>query len=180
MKMFKRWVRANVLAVGLWGVLAAVWMAGLLDAWKTGLLMASTSPGFASVPPSNFTPQSLASANTAVDGTGTSYLLATAPATASGGSLVERVRIMHLGTNATATVVRIFLNNGSTPTVAGNNALIAEKTIPVNTLTQTAESVAQDIILNQVLKASTTTPERLYATIGTAANLKATAIGGDL
>lgn len=141
----------------------------------------SNSPAFASVPGSNFTPQTLTAANTATDGTGTTALIATAPATASGGSLVERIRVMHLGTNV-ATVVRVFLNNGSTPTVAGNNSLIAEKTIAANTISQVAESIAYDIAINQVLKANATTPERLYVSIGTAvaAGLRFTAIGGDL
>jgi hypothetical protein len=140
----------------------------------------SASPAFASSPPSNFTPGSLTAANTATDGTGTTLLIATAPATASGGSIVERIRCMHLGTNV-ATVVRVFLNNGSTPATAGNNSLIAEKTIAANTLSQVAESIAYDIQLNQVLKANASTPERLYVTIGTAvaAGIKFTAIGGD-
>jgi len=142
----------------------------------------SSSPAFASVPPSNFTPQSCTAANTALDGTGTTYLVATAPASAApAGSLVERIRLEHLGSNV-ATVVRVFLNNGSTAGTAGNNALIAEKTMPANTLSQVAESVPQDIVLNQVLKGNASTPERLYVSLGTAvaAGIKATAIGGDL
>lgn len=184
MKKIATFIRRNIAALSLCALVAGVLLASLFDRWLEGLgtfLAASTSPAFASTPPSNFTPGSLTAANTATDGTGTVLLLATAPATASGGSLVERIRCMHLGTNV-ATVVRVFLNNGSTPTVAGNNALIAEKTIAANTLTQTAESVAYDVILNQVLKASATVPERIYVTIGTAvaAGIKFTALGGDL
>ena len=141
----------------------------------------SSSPAFASSPPSNFTPGSLTAANTATDGTGTTLLIATAPATASGGSIVERIRCMHLNTNV-QTVVRVFLNNGSTPTVAGNNALIAELTMPANSASSTTASVAQDIQLNQVLKANASTPERLYVSIATAiaTGIKFTAMGGDL
>lgn len=142
----------------------------------------SSSPAFASVPPSNFTPQTLTAANTALDGTGTTALVATAPAAAApAGSLVEKIRCMHLGTNV-ATVIRVFLNNGATPATAGNNALIAEKTMPANTLSQVAESVPQDIVINQVLKGHATTPERLYVTIGTAvaAGIRFAAMGGDL
>ncbi|MFZ5697775.1 MAG: hypothetical protein ACOY9J_03480 [Pseudomonadota bacterium] len=106
------------------------------------------------------TPQTLTSANTATDGTGTVALIFTA---GSSGSLVPIVRAMHLGSNV-ATVLRIFRNNGSDPTVAGNNALIAEKTIAANTLSQTAESIPYDIHTNLVLANG----ERLYATIGTA------------
>ena len=142
----------------------------------------SSSPTFASVPPSNFTPGALTAANTALDGTGTTALIATAPASAApAGSLVERIRCMHLGTNV-ATVIRVFLNNGSTPAVAGNNALIAERTMPANTLSQVAESAPQDIVLNQVLKGHASTPERLYVSIGTAvaAGIRFTPMGGDL
>ena len=184
MKTLLRFARKNLAALSFVAVVAGVLLASLFDRWIEGLgtfLAASTSPAFASVPPSNFTPGSLTAANTATDGTGTVLLLATAPATASGGSLVESIRCMHLGTNV-ATVARVFLNNGSTPTVAGNNALIGEKTIPANTLTQTAESVPQDIPLNQVLKANASTPERIYVVIATAvaAGIKFTAKGGDL
>lgn len=142
----------------------------------------ATSPAFASVPPSNFTPGALTAANTALDGTGTTLLIATAPLVTGGGSLVERIRCMHKGTNTSATVARVFLNNGSDPAVATNNSLIAEKTIPVNTLSQTAESVPQDIVINQVLRGHASTPQRLYVTIGTAAaaGIQFTAIGGDL
>jgi hypothetical protein len=146
------------------------------------ILIGSSSPGFASVPPSTFTPGALTAANTALDGTGTTLLIATAPAVASpAGSVVERIRCMHKGTDV-ATVARVFLNNGSTPTVAGNNSLIAERTIPANTLSQVAESAPQDILINQVLKGHATTPERIYVSIGTAvaAGIQFTAIGGDL
>ncbi len=142
----------------------------------------STSPNYGSVPPGTFTPGALTAANTALDGTGTTLLIATAPLVASpAGSFIERIRCMHKGTNV-ATVARVFWNNGSTPTVAGNNSLIAEKTIPLNTLSQVAESVPQDITINQVLKGHASTPERIYVSIGTAvaAGIQFTAMGGDL
>lgn len=141
----------------------------------------ATSPSFASTAPSNFTPGALTAANTALDGTGTSLLISTAPATATGGSFVDHVRCFHKGTNV-VTVARVFLNNGSTPTVAGNNSLIAEATIAANTLTQVAQSTPVNIPLYQVLKASATVPERIYVTIGTAVigGIQFTAIGGDL
>jgi hypothetical protein len=178
LKRFRRSIAVLAIAGAGFAFYALGWIERGLE-WL--LLFGSTSPAFASVPPSNFTPQTVTAANTALDGTGTTALIATAPATAGGGSFVERVRVTHLGTNV-ATVARVFLNNGSTPGTAGNNALIAEKTIPANTLSQTAESVPQDIIINQVLKGHATTPERIYVSIGTAvaAGLKFTPIGGDL
>lgn len=177
------WIKQHRIAFACAAVCLALGLIGLIDLPLATLFAigASTSPAFASVPPSNFTPGSLTAANTALDGTGTTLLIATAPAVTGGGSVVERVRCMHKGTNV-ATVVRVFLNNGSTPATAGNNTLIAEKTIPANTLTQTAESIPQDIVINQLLKGHATTPERLYVAIGTAvaAGVQFTAIGGDL
>ena len=64
--------------------------------------------------------QTLTTANTAKDGTGTVALIFTADA--SNGGRVERVRAVPLGTN-TASVLRIFINNGSDPTTAANNTI---------------------------------------------------------
>lgn len=183
MNALKRMWRNRIAAVSLCLCIFGVLLMTFFDRAVEGVvtIMAGTSPAFASTPGSNFTPGTLTAANTALDGTGTVLLLATAPATASGGSLIESIRCAHLGTNV-VTVIRIFYNNGSTPTVAGNNSLIAEKTLPANTISQVAESIFQDIIVNQVLKASVSTPERIYATIGTAiaAGVRLTAKGGDL
>lgn len=120
----------------------------------------------------------LQAANIAKDGTGVTSLIFTAGAD---GARVERVRIKPVGTNV-ATVVRIFINNGSDPTVAANNVLYAEKTIAANTLSEAAESV-----LNELPTITDTTAfplvlppsYRLYATIGTtvAAGIRITAIG---
>lgn len=134
----------------------------------------ATAPQFATTP-NKGTPQTIATANTATDGTGTVALIFTAGAS---GSILPSIRIRHLGTNV-ATVIRVFRNNGSDPTVAGNNALIEERTIAANTLSQVAESIAYVIDCGLVLGAS----ERIYCNIGTtiAAGIKVTPInGGDL
>lgn len=134
----------------------------------------ATAPQFASTP-NKGTPVSITAANTALDGTGTVNLIFTA---GSSGSVLPLVRCMHLGTNG-ATVLRLFRNNGSDPTVAANNALIYEVTIAANTISQTAASIPYDAPVNLVLAAS----ERVYATIGTAAaaGVKVTPMnGGDL
>ena len=120
----------------------------------------------------------LQTANTAKDGTGATQLIFTAGAD---GARVERIRIKPVGTNV-ATVVRIFINNGSDPASAANNVLYAEKTIAANTLSEAAESV-----LNELPTITDTTAfplvlppsYRLYATIGTtvAAGVVITAIG---
>ena len=120
----------------------------------------------------------LQTANIAKDGTGTTQLIFTAGAD---GARVERIRVRAVGTNV-ATVLRIFINNGSDPAVAANNVLYAEKTIAATTLSETAE-----LALNEL--PTTTDPTafplvlppnyRLYCTIGTtvAAGLRVTAIG---
>ena len=120
----------------------------------------------------------LQTANTAKDGTGATQLIFSAGAD---GARVERIRIKPVGTNV-ATVVRIFINNGSDPASAANNVLYAEKTIAANTLSEAAESV-----LNELPTITDTTAfplvlppsYRLYATIGTtvAAGIRITAIG---
>lgn len=131
----------------------------------------ATAPQFVTTPNAG-TPQTITAANTATDGTGTTALIFTAGAS---GSLLPSVRFTHLGTNV-ATVARVFYNNGSDPTVDGNNALIGEKAIAANTLSQTAESIVYDLNLNLVMAAS----DRIYVTLGTAvaAGIKATPING--
>ena len=69
---------------------------------------------------------SAASANTALDGTGTVYTAFTADAT--NGGFIQRMRIKAPSTS-TATVLRVFVNNGSTNATAANNSLIDELTI---------------------------------------------------
>ena len=119
-------------------------------------------------------------ANTAKDGTGTVNLIFTAGAN---GARVERVRSRAVGTNV-ATVLRIFINNGSDPTSATNNVLYAEKTLAATTLSEAAE-----LALNELPTATDPTAfplylpagYRLYCTIGTtvAAGVRVMAVGAD-
>lgn len=106
----------------------------------------------------------ITTANTSLTGTGTPdtdiKLIMTAGAN---GSRVNRIRVIHRGSNV-ATVMRFFINNGATNGTASNNSLIAEVTMAVNTLSQTAASVVVDIPLNEVIPPL----YRLYYTIGTA------------
>lgn len=76
-------------------------------------------------------------ANTAMDGTGTVVTIFTADAT--NGGRIERVSIEHLGTNV-ASLLRFFVNNGSTTATAANNSLIEEVAMAANTVSQTAIS----------------------------------------
>ncbi len=118
----------------------------------------------------------LLTANTAKDGTGTVVTIFTADAT--NGGRVERIKVQAVGTN-TATVLRIFINNGSTNATAANNTLFAELTLPATTLSEVASQpdpaavwVAFPVVLPPGYK--------LNATIGTtiAAGVILTAIAG--
>ncbi len=101
-------------------------------------------------------------------------LIATGNAT--NGSRVDYVRVRALGTNV-ATVLRVFVNNGSTAATAANNALLTEVTIAATTLSQVAALAETTIPLDLALPAN----YRIYVTIGTtvAAGLIVAAVGGD-
>jgi hypothetical protein len=81
-----------------------------------------------------------------------------------------------LGTNV-ATVIRVWINNGSVTTTAANNALYLERTLGATTVSETAELA--DIILP--LNISLPAGYRIYATFGTAvaAGFHLVAVGGD-
>ena len=116
----------------------------------------------------------VATANTALDGTGTVVTIFTADAT--NGSRVDLIRVMHAGTNI-ATVLRIFINNGSTNATAGNNTLYKEVSVAANTISQTAASVDMEIPMDLALPAG----YKINVTVGTtiAAGLAVSAQGGD-
>ncbi len=82
-------------------------------------------------------------ANTATDGTGTVALIFTADAT--NGGRIERVNILHLGTNVLS-LLRFFINTGGSAAVAANNSLVEEVSMPANTVSQTAISVPQSLL----------------------------------
>jgi len=117
--------------------------------------------------------QTITTANTAKDGTGTVVLLYTAGAN---GSRVDAIKVRSTGT-AVATVIRIFVNNGATAATATNNSLYTEATIASTTLTEVAAQTDNSIAMNISLPAT----YRVYATIGTsvAAPLQVSAVGGD-
>ena len=92
------------------------------------------------------------------------------------GSRLDFIKVRALGTNV-ATVIRIWLNNGSATGTAANNTLYLERTLSATTVSQTAE--LPDIILPMSI--SLAAGYRVYATFGTAvaAGFHLTAIGGD-
>lgn len=117
----------------------------------------------------------LTTANTAKDGTGTVVTIFTA---GSNGSRVDKIQGMALGTNV-ATVLRLFINNGSDPTTATNNVLFREYTCAATTLSEVAALVQafSEVFTNLVLPAG----YKINATIGTtiAAGIICSAFGGD-
>jgi len=122
-------------------------------------------------------------ANTAKDGTGTQVTVFTAGAN---GSKLDQIHIRALGTNV-ATVIRFFLNNGSANSVAANNSLVHEVTIPATTLSEVSALADNDATIT----ANTTETilpipylpagYKLNVAIGTtvAAGLQVTVFGGD-
>jgi hypothetical protein len=122
-------------------------------------------------------------ANTAKDGTGTVVTVFTAGAD---GSRIDQIKVRALGTNV-ATVMRFFVNNGSTNATAANNTLIHEVTIAATTLSETAALADNNITIN--INTTETVPPipylqagyKINVTIGTtvAAGLAVTVHGGD-
>lgn len=101
----------------------------------------------------------LTTANTAKDGTGTVVLAFEAGAD---GAYCDVIRLKPLGTNVQS-VVRAFVNNGSDPTTATNNALCWEQTLPATTLSETGSLAEIEIPIGKMLPAG----YRIYLAIGT-------------
>ena len=89
---------------------------------------ANTNPIYV-LTPNNGLASFVTAANTATDGTGTVYTVYTAGAN---GGVFQGVRVKGNGTNA-ASVMRIFLNNGSSTATTANNALIGELPLAATT-----------------------------------------------
>lgn len=134
-------------------------------------MAANTAPIYSKVPKVGF--GSVATANTAKDGTGTQVTVFTA---GTEGSYVGSVVFRAKGTNV-ATVARVFLNNGSDATTATNNTLIAEMTLPATTLSETTQLAHQELVLNRTIPAG----YKINITIGTtvSAGYAVTCFGGD-
>jgi hypothetical protein len=130
--------------------------------WVSGTAATAGTPGL--------------TANTTTDLTAGTIYGPIFTADATDGSRLDFIKVRSLGTNV-ATVIRIWINNGSVTTTAANNALYLERTLSATTVSQTAEQ--PDIILP--LNISLAPGYRVYATFGTAvaAGFHLTAIGGD-
>lgn len=122
---------------------------------------ANTSPIFSRLSDLQWAGTSIAAANTAKDGTGTVVNVFTADAT--NGGFVQKLIARALGTNV-ATVLRVFVNNGSSNATAANNSLIAELTLPASTLSEVSAQPDLNLALNLALPAG----YKLNCTLGTA------------
>lgn len=138
---------------------------------------ANTAPIFSAKGAIQWNPAILNTANTAKDGTGTVATVFTGNAAGNNaGNFVQKLLARPLGTNV-ATVLRLFINNGSVNTTAANNSLIAELTLPATTLSEIAAQPDYVLPLNFAVPAGF----KLNATIGTtvAAGFAVTIIGGE-
>lgn len=108
------------------------------------------------------------------DGTGANNsLVFTADAT--NGGYIKSLRFKAKGSN-TASVARIFLNNGSTNGTAGNNSFFGEISLPATTAIATAATMDVDYPMEIALPAGF----RIYVGLGTtvAAGWVVTPVGG--
>lgn len=128
-----------------------------------------------------FTNAMTSTANTALDGTGTlnTSIWEALIADATNGSYVRSVvaKIISTGVGVSS-VLRLFINNGSTNGTATNNVLYREITIPAVTANQTSATPDFEIPFNILLPASYrilyafgTAPVNLWAVYGVAGDL---------
>ncbi len=93
-------------------------------------------------------------------------------ADATNGGFLQRLRFKPIGTNV-ASVMRIFLNNGSINTTSTNNSFYGEISLPATTIIATAATVELDYPMNFALPAGF----RIYCGLGTAVAAGWTVIG---
>ena len=136
----------------------------------------NTSPIFPLVPVIAWVNAAGLVANTTTDLTAGTNYNSNFTANATNGSRVDFIRARTLGTNVT-TVMRVWLNNGSTTATAANNTLFFERTLAATSATQTAE--LPDIILP--INVSLPAGYKIYYTFGTAvaAGYSIQVVGGD-
>lgn len=104
----------------------------------------------------------ITSAQNTYDGAGANdTLVFTADAT--NGSFVQRLRFKAKGAN-TATVARIYINNGSVNTTAANNTFYGEFALPTTSASSTTSTGDFDYPINFALPAGW----KIYVGLGTA------------
>lgn len=95
---------------------------------------------------------------------------------ATNGGYVRKLRFQAIGTN-TASVARIYLNNGSTNTTAANNSFYGQVSLPATTAINTAATVEIDYPMEFAINPGF----RIYVGLGTtvADGWVCTAVGGE-
>lgn len=93
----------------------------------------------------------------------------------SAGGYLSSIICKAAGTNV-ASVLRIFINNGSTSGTAANNSLAWEVSLPATTATAVAATQTVEFIINKQIPASYTVIVVLATTV--AAGWQVTGIGG--
>ena len=143
-------------------------------------MAANLNPIFPITPKVEF--GTVATANTAKDGTGTVVTVFTA---GTNGAKIDQIKVRALGTNV-ATVLRFFINNGSANSTATNNTLFHEVTVAATTLSEVAALADNDILISKGDNVIVPIPYlpagyKINVTIGTtvAAGLAITVHGGD-
>lgn len=126
-------------------------------------MVANKEPIFVLTPVITFPSGYLTAANTTADGTsGTTQTVFTG---GTDGSFVRSIRAKASPAgNNVQTVLRIWINNGSSTGTAANNHLLSEYTLPATTASASAATPDIDIPLNLPLPAS----HVIFVTIGTA------------
>lgn len=96
-------------------------------------------------------------------------------ADATNGGFIQRLRMKAVSTNV-ASVMRIYINNGSAQTTATNNTFYGEVSLPATTAIATAATIEIDYPMNFALNPNF----RIYVGLGTAVagGWHVTAIGG--
>ena len=136
--------------------------------------MPNTTPIFSKVGDVQWVNSATTANTTATLASGTVYTAFTADATS--GGYVQRIRFRSLGTNASATVARIWINNGGSSAVADNNTLWDEITLGTTTVSQVAALATYELPLNFALPPG----YKIVVTLGTtvAAGWDCIVIGG--
>jgi len=136
----------------------------------------NTSPVFPLVPEIAWVNTGAVTANTTTNLTAGTIFDSGFTADATNGSRVDFVRVRALGTNV-ATVMRVWINNGSATGTAANNTLFFERTLAATTVSQVAE--LPDVILP--INVSLPAGYKIYYTFGTAvaAGYSIQVVGGD-
>jgi len=121
----------------------------------------NTSPIYSGVGDIQWGTTALVAANTTYEASGSNVL--TVFSASASGSFVQRVRFKASG-STTATVARLFINNGGAITTTTNNILFDEITLPATPSGSTAATAVYELPLNVALPAN----YRILATTATA------------